>query len=46
VADIAALADIDGAPGEFERLIGQHALHLLDRALQIEERGDLYDAAN
>ena len=33
VAAVAALADVDVAPGQLERRVGPHALHLLDRAL-------------
>ena len=46
MAEIAALADVDVAPGELERRVGPHALDLLDRALQIEQRRDLDDAAD
>ena len=46
VADIAALADVDVAPRQLQRVIGSHSLHLLDGALQVEERGDLHDAAD
>src|SRR5262249_14021621 len=46
MAGVAALADVDGAAGELERRVGAHALHLLDRALQVEERRDLPDAAD
>jgi hypothetical protein len=46
MAVVAALADIDVAPGEFERRVGPHALHLLDGALEIEQRCDLDDAAD
>ncbi len=34
VADVAALADVDVAAREFERRVGAHALHLLDRVLR------------
>ena len=40
------LADVDVAPLEFERRVGAHAFHVLDRVLEIEERGDFDDAAN
>ena len=46
VADIAALADVDVAPGELERRIGPHALHLLDGRGEPVERRDLDDAAD
>ena len=46
VAGVAAFADVDVAPGELERRIGPHPLHLLDRVLQVEERRDLDDAAD
>jgi hypothetical protein len=38
VADIAALADVDVAPGQFERGVGAHPLHLLDRVVDPEQR--------
>ncbi len=46
VADVAALADVDVAPGQFQRRVGTHALHLLDGVLEVEERRDLDDAAD
>ena len=46
VADVAALADVDVAAGELERRVGPHALDLLDRALEVEQRRDLDDAAD
>ena len=46
VAEIAALADVDVAAREFERRVGPHALDLLDRALEIEQRHDLHEAAD
>ncbi len=46
MAEIAALADVDVAAGELERRVGPHALHLLDRALEVEERHDLDEAAD
>ena len=46
VADIAAFADIDIAPRQFERRIGPHALHFFDGVLEVEERRDLDDAAD
>jgi hypothetical protein len=46
VADIAALADVDVAPGQFERGVGAHPLDLLDGVLQVEQRRDLHDAAD
>jgi hypothetical protein len=46
MAEIAALADIDVAPGEFERCIGPHALDGFDGALEIEQGRDLDEAAD
>ena len=46
MAEIAALADIDVAAGEFERRVGPHAVGGLDRAAQIEQRHDLDQAAD
>src|SRR5215831_8557700 len=46
MAQIATFAHIDVASGEFERRIGTHALHLFDRALEIEQRRYFHDAAN
>ena len=46
VADVAALADVDVAAGQFERRVGPHALHLLDGVLEVEQRRDLDDAAD
>ena len=41
VAEVAALADVDVAARELERRVGPHALDILDRALEVEERHDL-----
>nr|AZF98843.1 hypothetical protein [Mesorhizobium ciceri] len=46
MTEVAALAHIDVAPDKFERRIGAHAFHLLDRIVEIEERRDLDDAAD
>src|SRR6478752_4971568 len=46
VTVVATLADEDIASGEFERRIGPHPGHLLDRALQVEERRDLDETAD
>src|SRR5690242_18081998 len=46
VAEVAALTHIDIAAGEFERRVRPHAFDLLDRIVEIEERGDLDDAAD
>jgi hypothetical protein len=46
VADIAALADIDIAAGQFQGRIGAHALDGFDGVLQIEQRHDLHQAAD
>src|SRR3954468_12140242 len=46
VAEIAALADVDVAPGELEGRVGPHPLDLLDRALEVEQRHDLDEAAD
>ena len=46
VAAVAALAHVDVAAGLLERRVGAHALHLLDRALDPEQRRDLHDAAD
>jgi hypothetical protein len=46
VADIAALADVDVPPGQLERGVGAHALHILDGVLEVEERCDLHDPAD
>ena len=32
--------------GQFERAVGPHALDLLDRVLQVEERRDFHNAAH
>ena len=36
VAQIAALANVDVAPGKLERGVGTHPVHLFDGALQVE----------
>ena len=46
VAEIASLADVDVESREFQWRIGTNAIDLLDRALQVEERNDLDDAAD
>src|ERR1035438_6709722 len=46
MAEIAAFAHIDVAPGELERRIGTHAVDLFDRVLQIEQRHDLDQSAD
>ena len=46
MADIASLADVYVAPGQFERRIGAHAVNVLDRVLEIEEGRDLDDPAD
>ncbi|MNX82902.1 hypothetical protein D3C86_1146450 [compost metagenome] len=46
VADITSLADVDVAPGQLQRRVGPHALHLLDGVFEIEERCDFHDAAD
>src|SRR5215213_4759735 len=46
VAVVAALAHIDVAASELERRIGPHAVYLLDRALEVEQRRDLDEAAD
>ena len=46
VAVVAALADVDVAAHQLERAVGPHALDLLDRALDREQRRDLDDAAD
>src|SRR3546814_5911425 len=46
VAAIAALADIDVAPRQFERGIGPHAVDLFDRIVDPEQGRDLDDAAD
>ena len=46
VAEIAAFADIDIAAGQFQRRVRPDAVDHLDRALQIEQRGDLDEAAD
>jgi hypothetical protein len=38
VAHIAPLADVDVATRQFQRRVGPHALHLLDRVLEVEQR--------
>src|SRR5262249_19045845 len=45
VTTVATLADIDVPAGLFERRVGPHALHLLDRAFNPEQRSDLHDPA-
>src|ERR1700730_17451486 len=44
MTEIAALAHVDRATGELERRVGTHALDLLDRAFEVEQRSDLDDA--
>src|SRR5215472_13087549 len=46
VTEITSFAYVDRAPCQLERRIGPHAIDLLDRALEIEERCDLDDAAD
>jgi hypothetical protein len=47
VAVVAALAHVDVAAGQFQRRIGPHARHRLDRALGLEDqRHDLDEAAD
>ncbi len=46
VAQVAALADVNVAAGEFERRIGPHALHLLDGRFDGEQRNDLHQTAD
>ena len=46
MAEVAAFAHIDVAAGELERRIGPHAVDLLDRVLQVEQRHDLDEAAD
>ena len=46
VAGVAALADVDVAAGQLERGVGAHALDLLDRGVDPEQRRDLDDAAD
>ena len=46
VAAVAALADIDVAPGQLERGIGPDALDLLNRRLDPEQGRDLDDTAD
>ena len=46
VAVVAALAHIDVAAGQFERRVRPHAVDLLDRVLEIEQRRDLDQAAD
>jgi hypothetical protein len=43
VAVVAALADVDLAPGQLERAVGAHPLDFLDRVLEVEQRHDLHD---
>ena len=44
MAIVAALTDVDVESRQFERGVGTHALHLFDRALQVEERQDFHKA--
>ena len=46
MAVVAALPHVDVAAGHLERGVGPDALHLLDGALQVEERHDLHEAAD
>ena len=46
VAEIAALSHVDVAAGELERRVGPHAVDLLDRVLQVEQRHDLDETAD
>src|SRR4051794_11269006 len=46
MAVVTALAHIDVATGELERRVGPHAIDLFDRALEIEQRRDLNEAAD
>src|SRR3974390_1929243 len=46
VAQIAAFADVDIAPGKFERRIGPHAVGGFDRAAQIKQRHHFNETAD
>src|SRR5437870_5780193 len=46
VAEVASLAHVDVASGELERRVRAHALDLLDRVVEIEERRDFDDTAD
>ena len=46
VAGVAALADVDVAPGQLQRRVEAHVRRLLDRLVDGEERRDLDDAAD
>src|SRR4051794_7559793 len=45
MAEVATLADIDVSAGQFERRIWPNAIDSLDRALEVEKRGDLDQTA-
>jgi hypothetical protein len=46
MAQIAALAHVDVAAGKLERRVGPHAVDLLDRALEVEQRRNLEDSTD
>src|SRR6516225_4974591 len=46
MAEIAPLAHIDVTSGKLKRGVGPHALHFLDRTLEIKQRPDLDHAAD
>jgi hypothetical protein len=46
MAEVAAFAHIDVAPGKLQRRIGTNAIDLFDGVLHVEERHDFHEAAN
>ena len=46
MAEVAPLADVDIAAGELEGRVRPDAVHLLDRVLEVEQRGHFHDAAD
>jgi hypothetical protein len=46
VTEIAPLADVDIAAGQFQRGVRPDPVDYLDRALQVKQRGDLDQAAD
>src|SRR4051812_30159291 len=46
MAEVASLADVDVAAGQFERRVGANAVDHLDGALEVEQRRDLDQTAD
>src|SRR5271154_5496374 len=46
MTEVATFADIDVSAGQLQRRIRANAVHYLNGALEIEQRGDLHEAAD